>query len=104
MTTEVLLQGTVQEDGTLVLDNKPNLPPGRVEVVVRKMAPRDPVSSKENLVAFVQRVRRESEDRGHQFMTEEEISSWMEEMRMDDDRIERAYQKSDGIQGRPEQQ
>ena len=33
--TETILAGTIQADGTLVLDGKPNLPPGRVQVVVR---------------------------------------------------------------------
>lgn len=31
------LQGTLREDGTLVLDSSPNLPPGRVRVVVEKL-------------------------------------------------------------------
>ncbi len=33
--TETRLGGTIQPDGTLVLDGKPGLPPGRVQVVVR---------------------------------------------------------------------
>ena len=35
MATEVVLRGAVDEDGYLVLDGKPGLPPGRVEVIVR---------------------------------------------------------------------
>lgn len=34
--TEVVIEGTLQADGTLVLDEKPNLPPGRVRVVLRQ--------------------------------------------------------------------
>ena len=30
MRTQVEVQGTLREDGTLVLDHKPELPPGRV--------------------------------------------------------------------------
>jgi hypothetical protein len=36
--TEVVIQGTIQPDGTLVLDEKPNLPPGRVQVIVQALA------------------------------------------------------------------
>lgn len=34
---EVILQGTLAADGTLQLDEKPNLPPGRVTVVVQAL-------------------------------------------------------------------
>src|ERR1019366_2427139 len=34
---ESVIEGTLQADGTLVLDEKLNLPPGRVHVVVRAM-------------------------------------------------------------------
>jgi hypothetical protein len=37
--TETTLEGTIQPDGILVLDGPTNLPPGRVEVVVRMAAP-----------------------------------------------------------------
>jgi hypothetical protein len=36
--TEVVLEGTLNPDGTLVLDEKPNLSPGRVKVVLRQEA------------------------------------------------------------------
>jgi len=35
---QVEIQGNLQPDGTLVLDEKPNLPPGRVRVTVRSEA------------------------------------------------------------------
>lgn len=34
---EAILQGTLSADGTLTLDEKPNLPPGRVRVIVHAM-------------------------------------------------------------------
>jgi hypothetical protein len=37
-TTVVEIQGTLQPDGTLVLDEKPSLPPGRVRVALRPLA------------------------------------------------------------------
>ena len=33
--SETIVGGTLQPDGTLILDSKPNLPPGRVTVVLR---------------------------------------------------------------------
>ena len=37
-TPEIVLAGTLQPDGTLVLDQKPDLPPGRVTVVLHPAA------------------------------------------------------------------
>lgn len=34
--SETVLRGTIESDGTLVLDEKPNLPAGRVTVVLRQ--------------------------------------------------------------------
>jgi hypothetical protein len=36
--TETVIEGTLNADGTLTLDEKPNLPPGRVKVVLRQEA------------------------------------------------------------------
>jgi hypothetical protein len=36
--TETIVQGTLKPDGTLELDRKPDLPPGRVTVVLRQAA------------------------------------------------------------------
>jgi hypothetical protein len=35
---QIELHGTLRADGTLILDEKPNLPPGRVRVVVQPLA------------------------------------------------------------------
>jgi hypothetical protein len=34
--TEIVVEGTLNPDGTLELDQKPNLSPGRVTVVLRQ--------------------------------------------------------------------
>ena len=36
--TETVMEGTIQPDGSLVLDQKPNLPPGRVSVRMQALA------------------------------------------------------------------
>ena len=35
---EVMIEGTLQPDGTLQLDSKPSLPPGRITVVLRQVS------------------------------------------------------------------
>ncbi len=73
--------GTVRADGTLELDSKLNVPPGRVKVRVESLEA--PVKPLEGLVEFVQRCRREMEAAGHKFRTKEEIDAEMAELRND---------------------
>lgn len=37
MSAQVVVQGTLKADGTLELDRKPELPPGRVRIIVQLM-------------------------------------------------------------------
>src|SRR5438445_757452 len=99
--TQVEVQGTLQPDGTLVLDEKPNLAPGRVRVVVQSQTA--PAPPQENLLDFVQRVHRDSVARGHRFLTDEEMAAWIEELRADDDRIEQAYRAAEENRRQEEQ-
>jgi hypothetical protein len=78
-TTVLETLGTVRPDGTLELDEKIPLRPGRVKVRVESTEPSAPV--KEGLVEFVQRTRRELEAARHRFRTRQEIDAELEEMR-----------------------
>jgi hypothetical protein len=80
------LQGTLRPDGTLVLDEKPNLPPGRVDVVLRR-TPEPSPPPVEDWWQFMQRARRELEAAGQHFMNEEEIQAHVEWLR-EGDRID----------------
>ncbi len=71
--------GTVRSDGTLELDQKVNVPPGRVKVRVESVEVPPPPT--ETLVEFVDRTRRELEAAGHRFRTKEEIDAELEELR-----------------------
>jgi hypothetical protein len=51
----------------------------------------------------VRRTRRELEAAGHRFMTGEEATAWVEELRSDDDRIEEAYRQAEKENRRQEQ-
>jgi hypothetical protein len=99
----VELQGTLQPDGTLVLDEKPDLPPGRVEVVLRPAA-KPPAPPQEDWWQFMQRARRELEARGYPMMTEEEVNRHIEWLRGDDDRIDEIYRQIDEQRQHREQQ
>jgi hypothetical protein len=60
--TEVVLSGAVTADGQLILDGKPGLPPGRVEVVLRPVGTAP--GSEGGLVGALQRIWAAQEARG----------------------------------------
>jgi len=62
--TEILR--TVRPDGTLELDQKVDLAPGRVRVRVETVPAAAPTA--ETLVAFIARARRHLESAGHRFL------------------------------------
>jgi len=91
--TNLEILGTVRADGTLELDQKLTVPPGRVKVRVEPVE--TPAKPTESLVEFVERTRRELEAAGHKFMNDEEVAAWIEEIRGDDDRIEEIYRQAE---------
>jgi hypothetical protein len=88
--------GTVRPDGTLELDQKLTVAPGRVKVRVESIEV--PARPTESLVEYVDRTRRELEAAGHKFRTKEEIDAEMAELRNEwDERLdelERAREQS----------
>ena len=59
---EIVVAGTLKPDGTLELDQKPNLAPGRVTVVLRQESEAAP---QEDWWPYLQRVRAEREASGY---------------------------------------
>src|SRR5438105_1437580 len=92
-TTTNDLLGVVHPDGSLELSGKLTVPPGRVRVRVESLEPQ--AQPAEDLIEFVRRTRRDLEAAGHRFMTGEEATAWIEELREDDDRIEEAYRRAE---------
>jgi hypothetical protein len=74
--TEITVQGTLKPDGTLELDQKPSLAPGKVTVVLRQES-RAP-SPKEDWFQYLQRLRAEREAAGYPFMNEAETNAYIE--------------------------
>jgi len=78
MSVQITLQGTVQADGTLKLDDPVAMPEGRVLVTVRPIvqpAPNDPFWQRMEQIWAGQRAR------GHVSRTKDEIDAEIEAMR-----------------------
>jgi hypothetical protein len=92
---EIVIAGTLKPDGTLDLDQKLNLAPGRVTVVLRQESEAAP--PREDWWQFMQRTRRELEAAGSRFMNEEEVSAhieWLREGNRMDDLLGKVDEKS----------
>lgn len=80
---EAIVEGTLQPDGTLVLDAKPNLSPGRVTVVLRQqtevVAP-----AGEDWFQFLLNARKRMEEAGCHFMNDEEVQAHIDWLRESD--------------------
>lgn len=92
--SEVVIEGMLKPDGTLELDQKPNLSPGRVRVVVQPVEPAAQSVPLESLWEFMQRTRRELEAAGSHFMNEEEVQAHIDWLR-EPDRIDEMLRQVD---------
>lgn len=71
--------GTLEMDGSLKLDHRIDLPPGRVKVHVEPV--KNPADPDVDLITFVRNLRDEAIRIGYQFRSKEEIDRDMEEIR-----------------------
>ena len=95
MTTNTIeVQGTLREDGTLVLDAKPNLPPGRVKVTVEPI----PDLTQTDVWQVLERIWAGQRARGHVPRTREQIDAELEAARQEDEErmreLERIHEES----------
>jgi len=84
--TESVVEGTLNADGTLDLDRKPNLSPGRVTVVLRQ-APIVMPPIQENWFQSMQAARKKMDEAGCHFMDETEMQEHLDRLR-EGDRID----------------
>lgn len=88
MNTQIVtVAGTLQPDGTLQLDYKPNLSPGRVQVIVQPLAPRSP--GQRSLVAVMDEIRASQLARGYHGRSTEEMLAEEVAHREESDEYER---------------
>jgi hypothetical protein len=79
---ETVIEGTLKPDGTLELDQKPNLPPGRVKVVVRQEGePKPPPSLSADFFQMMEEIWTAQQARGHVSRTVEEVEAERAAMR-----------------------
>src|SRR5215470_13370184 len=94
-TTAVEIQGILREDGTLVLDQKPNLPPGRVKGILEPV----PDYQQTEIWQFFQQLWAEQRARGHVPRPREEIDEELEAARQEDEErmqgLERIHEESE---------
>ena len=86
----VELQGTLQADGTLLLDEKPNLPPGRVRVTVQ------PAEAQTDVIEVLRRIHAEQAARGYVPRSREEIDADIAAMRQEDEERMQAIERLHG--------
>ena len=98
--TEVVVEGNLKPDGTLELDHKPNLSPGRVTVVLRQESEATP--TKDNWFQHLQRIRAEREAAGYHFMDEKEMQAHIDWLR-EEDHIDVMLREMDEQREKPEQ-
>jgi hypothetical protein len=87
----IIVQGTLKPDGTLELDEKPTLAPGRVHVTLL------PVSAgstlKGGLAETIEEIRQEQQARGYLGRTPEEMARDEDDRRADEDAYEQRMQE-----------
>ena len=87
----IVVQGTLKPDGTLELDEKPTLAPGRVHVMLQ------PVSMglmpQGGLAQTIAEIRRNQQTRGYAGVTAVEIARDEDQRRADEDAYEQRMQE-----------
>ena len=89
--TETVIEGTLKPDGTLELDEKPNLPPGRVKVVLQAVQRKPSQVLGQGYFRVMQEIRTDQRARGHVPRSTDEVNADRQAMRQElDDEIEAA--------------
>ena len=84
---ETVIEGTLKADGTLELDEKPNLSPGRVQVIVKPLV--SPPVRRRGLVDLIDEIRRDQLATGYQGRTAAEMATDEAERRAEEDDYDR---------------
>src|SRR5579875_3488533 len=71
--SEIVVEGTLKPDGTLELDQKPNLSPGRVQVIVKSLA--SSPNGRRGLVEVMDEIRQSQRARGYQGRSQQEMQA-----------------------------
>lgn len=85
--TESVIKGTLKPDGTLELDEKPSLSPGRVQVILQSISKRTP--AKRDLVEVMDEIRASQQARGYQGRTLEAMQAEEKARQEEDEEYDR---------------
>lgn len=80
--SEITLQGTLKADGTLDLDQKPNLAAGRVTIILRQDTPQ--TIPAEDWLEHLKRLRAKREANGYPFMNSDQVTTHIDSLRQED--------------------
>lgn len=93
---QAVVSGILNSDGTLVLDEKPNLPAGRVQVVLSVVD--TPPMPREDTWAVLEQIDREREALGMKARSRDEIDAEIAALRGEleahADQVERAHEET----------
>ncbi len=87
----LVIAGTLNPDGTLQLDERPNLPAGRVRVTVQPLAP--PAPPGDTLASRMRAVWDGQKARGHVPRSQEEVEADLHALRDDAEEEMRAVER-----------
>jgi hypothetical protein len=73
--TEKVLEGTLNPDGTLILDEAPKLPPGRVKVLLQGIDIKNPQILGDEFFQMMEEIWSAQRSRGHVSRSVEEVES-----------------------------
>jgi hypothetical protein len=100
-TAETVVAGTLNADGTLVLDRAPALSPGRVTVILRQEV-EGTAAPREGWWGAMQSARNRLEAAGCRFLDENEMRAHIDWLR-EEDRVDELLRELDAQRQRPEQ-
>ena len=91
MSTAEIVEGTLMADGTLELDQKPSLAPGRVQIIVQPLVPL--AGRRRGLADAIEEIKQEQLARGYKGRTREEMEAEEAARREDEDDYDQRMQQ-----------
>ena len=92
---EIVVQGVLEPDGTLELNQPVNLPPGEVRVIVQSMT-----HASENVLTVLERIWAERKAKGMQGRSREQIDADIQAMRDEWEERQRELDSARPVSGR----
>jgi hypothetical protein len=92
MSELVVVGGVLKPDGTLELDDKPALPPGRVHITLQRVAPESD-EQRRGWWEVLQKIQRDQQERGYHGRTEAEMNAEEAAERAEDEEYDERWRQ-----------